>query len=82
VDALISAIQAEEKTGRLSGRLYMDSIAQAIASVLVQVRGNLKRGLRNTTVALRQHSCRESSNWFTDGSIKTFLSRRWLARLV
>jgi AraC family transcriptional regulator len=41
--ALISAMQAEEESGRLSGRLYMDSIAQALASVLVQLRGNLKR---------------------------------------
>ena len=45
VDALISAIQAEEEAGGLSGRLYMDSIAQALASALVQLRGNLKRGL-------------------------------------
>ncbi len=45
VDALISAIQSEEQAGGLSGRLYMDSIAQAIASALVQVRGNLKRAL-------------------------------------
>jgi AraC family transcriptional regulator len=45
VAALISAIQAEEQTGQLSGRLYMDSIAQAIASALVQLRGNLKRSL-------------------------------------
>jgi AraC family transcriptional regulator len=44
VDALISAVQAEEEGGRLSGRLYMDSIAQALASALVQLRGNLKRG--------------------------------------
>lgn len=45
VAALISAIQAEEEGGNLSGRLYMDSIAQALASALVQLRGNLKRGL-------------------------------------
>jgi AraC family transcriptional regulator len=46
VNALISAVQAEEEAGGLSGRLYMDSIAQALASALVQLRGNLKRGLR------------------------------------
>ena len=45
VDSLISAMQVEEEAGGLSGRLYMDSIAQALASTLVQVRGNLKRGL-------------------------------------
>jgi AraC family transcriptional regulator len=45
VAALISAVQAEEEGGGLSGRLYMDSIAQALASALVQLRGNLKRGL-------------------------------------
>jgi AraC family transcriptional regulator len=45
VDALISAIQAEEEGGKLSGRLYMDSIAQALASALVQLRGNLKLSL-------------------------------------
>ncbi len=45
VDALISAIQSEKESGSLSGRLYMDSIAQALASALVQVRGNLKRNL-------------------------------------
>jgi AraC family transcriptional regulator len=45
VAALISALQAEEEGGGLSGRLYMDSIAQAIASVLVQLRGNLRRNL-------------------------------------
>jgi AraC family transcriptional regulator len=47
VDALISAsvIQAEEEGGGLSGRLYMDSMAQALASALVQLRGNLKRSL-------------------------------------
>ncbi len=43
VDALISAMQAEEAGGSLSGRLYMDSIAQALASALVQLRGNLKK---------------------------------------
>jgi AraC family transcriptional regulator len=45
VDALILAIQSEEEAGRLSGRLYMDSIAQALAATLVQLRGNLKRNL-------------------------------------
>jgi AraC family transcriptional regulator len=45
VDALLSALQAEEEGGSLSGKLYMDSIAQALASTLVQLRGNLKRGL-------------------------------------
>jgi AraC family transcriptional regulator len=45
VEALLSAIQAEEEGGALSGRLYMDSIAQALASALVQLRGNLKRSL-------------------------------------
>jgi AraC family transcriptional regulator len=45
VDALVSAIQAEEEVGGISGRLYMDSIAQALASALVQLRGNLKRKL-------------------------------------
>jgi AraC family transcriptional regulator len=45
VDALISAVQAEEEAGGLSGRLFMDSIAQALASALVQLRGNLKRNL-------------------------------------
>jgi AraC family transcriptional regulator len=45
VDALLSAIQAEEEAGQLSGRLYMDSIAQALASTLVQLRGNLRRKL-------------------------------------
>ena len=39
VDALISAIQAEEEAGGLSGRLYMDSIAQALASALVNCVG-------------------------------------------
>ena len=43
VAALVSAIQAEEEGGGLSGRLYMDSVAQALASALVQLRGNLKR---------------------------------------
>ena len=43
VVALIAAIQAEEDSGLLSGQLYMESIAQAIASVLVQLRGNLRR---------------------------------------
>ena len=45
VVALISAIQAEEEAGHLSGRLYMDSVAQALASTLVQAQGNLKRSL-------------------------------------
>ncbi len=45
VDALVSAIQAEEEGGGICGRLYMDSIAQALASALVQLRGNLKRRL-------------------------------------
>jgi AraC family transcriptional regulator len=46
VAALISAIQAEEEGGGLSGRLFMDSVAQALASALVQLRGNLKRSPR------------------------------------
>jgi AraC family transcriptional regulator len=46
VQALLSAIQAEEEGGALSGRLYMDSIAQALASTLVQLRGNLKRNMK------------------------------------
>ena len=45
VDALVTAMQAEEEGGGLSGRLYMDSIAQALASALVQLRGNLRRRL-------------------------------------
>jgi len=45
VSALIAAVQAEEDGGSLSGRLYLDSIAQALASALVQLRGNLKRGI-------------------------------------
>jgi AraC family transcriptional regulator len=45
VEALISAVQAEEEAGGPSGRLYMDSVAQALASALVQLRGNLKRAL-------------------------------------
>jgi AraC family transcriptional regulator len=46
VVALLSAIQAEDEGGGLSGRLYMDSIAQALAAALVQLRGNLKRSLK------------------------------------
>jgi AraC family transcriptional regulator len=34
VEALISAVQAEEEAGGISGRLYMDSVAQALASAL------------------------------------------------
>ncbi len=45
VDALVLAIQEEEQGGRLSGRLYMDSIAQALAAALVHLRGNLRRSL-------------------------------------
>ena len=45
VVALISAVQAEEEAGNLLGRLFMDSVAQALASTLVQARGNLKRSL-------------------------------------
>ena len=45
VDALLVAVEAEEAGGNLLGRLYMDSIAQALASTLVHLRGNLKRSL-------------------------------------
>jgi AraC family transcriptional regulator len=45
ISALISAIETEREGGFLSGRLYMDSIAQALASVLTQVRGVLRKRL-------------------------------------
>jgi len=46
ISALISAIELEKEGGFLSGRLYLDSIAHALASVLAQVRGVLRKPLR------------------------------------
>jgi AraC family transcriptional regulator len=46
ISSLISAIEMEKEGGFLSGRLYMDSVAQALASVLTQVRGVLRKPLR------------------------------------
>ena len=45
MEALLAAVQAEEAGGNLLGRLYMDSIAQALAATLVHLRGNLRRSL-------------------------------------
>jgi AraC family transcriptional regulator len=47
IGALISAFQAEKDAGSLSGRIYLDSIAQALAAALVQSRGVLRRPLRD-----------------------------------
>jgi AraC family transcriptional regulator len=52
VAALISAFQAEQAVGFLSGRLFIDSIAQAIAAALVESRGVLRRPLRRVKCGL------------------------------
>jgi len=45
VAALISAVEAEQAAGFLSGRLYMDAISQALATAITQLRGVLRRPL-------------------------------------
>jgi AraC family transcriptional regulator len=50
--ALISAFQAEKDAGFLSGRIYLDSIAQALAATLVQSRGFLRKPLRDVKSGL------------------------------
>src|SRR5260370_23875089 len=52
VAALILAFQAEHAAGFLSGRLYVDSIAQALAAALVESRGVLRRPLRKVKCGL------------------------------
>jgi AraC family transcriptional regulator len=52
VAALISAFQAEQAAGFLSGRLFIDSIAQALAAALVESRGVLRRPLRRVKCGL------------------------------
>jgi len=52
VAALISAFQAEHAAGFLSGSLFIDSIAQAIAAALVESRGVLRRPLRRVKCGL------------------------------
>jgi hypothetical protein len=77
VDALVSAIQAEEESGNLSGRLYMDSIAQALASTLVQLPATSNALSRNTTAASPQPNSPESNTWSTPASTPTSPSTTW-----
>ena len=46
VGALMTAIQVERAGGFLSGRLYLDAIAQALAAAIMQARGNVRKPLR------------------------------------
>jgi len=45
VRALLTAVDVERRQGFLSGRLYLDAIGQALAAVLLQARGVLRRPL-------------------------------------
>ena len=80
VVALISAIQAEEEAGRLSGRLYMDSVAQALASTLVQARGNLTRSLPHYHCGLTPVQLSRVKQLVYSRPIKSSLLGRWRAR--
>jgi AraC family transcriptional regulator len=46
VAALVSAAEAEQAAGFLSGPLYMNAIGQALAAAVAQIRGALRRPLR------------------------------------
>ncbi len=46
IGALITAMEAEQAEGFPSGRVYRDSIAQALAAALVQAHGVLRRPMR------------------------------------
>ena len=48
VAALVSAAEAEQAGGFLSGRLYMDAIGQALAAAVIQIRGALRRPLSSS----------------------------------
>jgi AraC family transcriptional regulator len=46
VRVLMKALEMEKATGSLSGRLYVDSIGQALAAALMQARGVVRRTMR------------------------------------
>jgi AraC family transcriptional regulator len=48
VAALVSAAEAEQSGGFLSGRLDMDAIGQALAAAVIQIRGALRRPLSSS----------------------------------
>jgi len=52
VAALIEAVEHEQAGGFLSGRLYLDGIAQALAATVTQVRGVLRKPLRSYSSGL------------------------------
>lgn len=50
--SLVEAVEAEQANGFPSGRIFMDSVAMALAAALMQIRGILRRPLKPGTAAL------------------------------
>lgn len=50
--SLVEAVEAEQANGFPSGRIFLDSVARALAAALMQVRGNMRRPLKPGAAAL------------------------------
>lgn len=66
VSAIVTAIEVESTLGNPSGRLYMDSLGQAIASAITQVCGVLRRPFRQVKGGLAPAQLRRVSEYIQD----------------
>jgi AraC family transcriptional regulator len=56
--SLVEAVEAEQASGFPSGRVFLDSVATALAAALMQTRGILRRPLKPSTAALSSFQLR------------------------
>jgi AraC family transcriptional regulator len=56
--SLVEAVEAEQASGFPSGRVFLDSVATALAAALMQIRGILRRPLKPSTTALSSFQLR------------------------
>jgi AraC family transcriptional regulator len=52
ISSLVQAVEAEQASGFLSGRIFLDGIGRALAAAVMQARGILRRPLKPYAVAL------------------------------
>jgi AraC family transcriptional regulator len=57
--SLVEAVEAEQASGFPSGRIFLDSVATALASALMQTRGILRKALKPSTAALSSFQLRK-----------------------
>lgn len=66
IPPLMQALDMEHATGFQSGRLYLDSLGQALAAVLAQAHGNLRKPLRTHKRGLAPHQLRRVTSFLIE----------------